>query len=77
MTTDVQLVTIQVKWQFQDGGAFMRSNMICGYQAEIDGRNLRVYNRNGDLIVNKETVSRRHGMDMAGFTIARLIEGTA
>lgn len=75
MKQAVQLVSIQVKWSFQDGGTFIRALPVGGFQAEVDSRNLRIYSRDGSLVVNQEHSGMKHGMDLAGFKIARLIEG--
>lgn len=75
MKQAVQLVSIQVKWSFQDGGSFLRTLPIAGFAAEVDSKNLRIYGRDGDLVINEPHSGMKHGMDLAGFKIARLIEG--
>lgn len=76
MKTIIQTITVELRWTFIDGGSACRSNVVGGYQAEVDTHSIRIYDTTGQPVTNvPRGGSRKGGMERAAKYIAKMIQG--
>ncbi len=74
MKTEVRTISAPLTWTFQDGGSFVRSSVVGGFQAEVDKHNVRIYNRLGLVNTICAALGLKIGMNRAAYEIGKLIE---